>query len=217
MYSRFAACLARCPAQGIAVEIGSGGGFAKEVIPELVTTDTVAYEGVDRVVDATRMPFPDASVRAILMLNVFHHIPDVEAFLREATRCLRPDGRLLIVDEHPGFIGLPIYRHLHHEPFRPDTPEWRFESEGPLSGANGALAWMVFRRDRARFERDFPGLRLLSYEPHTPFRYWLTGGLKRWCLLPGALFGIASRVDRALIRLSPEFGSFVDVEVARRG
>ena len=217
VYDRYAACLARCPEKGIAVELGSGAGFARERIPDLVTSDTLAYEGVDRVVDARRLPFADGSLRAILMTNVFHHVPDVEAFFREATRCLSPGGRVLIVDQHPGWIGGPVYRYLHHEPFRPEATEWQFDSSGPLSGANGALAWIVFRRDRERFEREFPCLRLERYEPHSPLRYWLAGGLKRWGLLPGALFGAASALDRALVRLSSELGSFVDVELVRRG
>lgn len=149
------------------------------------------------------------------MMNVFHHIPDVEAFLNEARRCLAPGGRLLIVDQYPGWLGRGIYRHLHHEPFDADAKEWRFETKGPLSGANGALAWMVFVRDRARFESRFPELKMADLRPHSPLRYWLAGGLKAWCLLPGWAFGLASRLDRTLVRLSPQWASFMDVELVR--
>ncbi len=81
VYARYAAALGQSPAGGLAVELGSGGGFAQRIIPELITTDILSYDGVDRVVDATRMPFQDRSVRFFGMLNVFHHIPDVAAFL----------------------------------------------------------------------------------------------------------------------------------------
>ena len=214
-YERYARCLLRCPADGLAVELGSGGGFVKDVLPEVVTSDVIAYPDVDRVVDGTRMPFADGSVRALFLQNVLHHIPDVAAFLREAQRVLRPGGRVLIVDQYPGWIGKCVYQHLHHEPFDDRAPEWRFPSKGPLSDANGALAWIVFERDRARFEREFPRLRLAAFDRHTPLRYWLAGGLKRWSLLPGALFGIATWFDRALLRSSPRWGSFVDIELVR--
>ena len=181
-----------------------------------MTSDTIPYEGVDRVVDATMMPFADESLRAICMTNVFHHIPDVEAFLREATRCLIPGGRVLIVDQHPGWISTPIYKNIHHEPFRMNAVDWRFDSTGPLSGANGALAWIVFRRDRKRFEASFPELELTQYRPHSPLRYWLSGGLKPWSLLPQWAFGVATKLDRALIAIAPETGSFVDVELLKR-
>ena len=154
VYARYAASLAQCPNQGLALELGSGGGFAQQVVPQLVTTDVLPYVGVDRVVDATRMPFEDASVRFIGLLNVFHHIPDVVAFLCETVRCLAPGGRLLLIDQPPGWIGKPVLRYLHHEPFCPSAKDWRFESTGPLSGANGALAWIVFMRDRGKFVQD---------------------------------------------------------------
>jgi hypothetical protein len=71
----------------------------------------------------------------------------------------------------------------------------------------------VFCRDRALLEARHPGLRLERYRPHTPLRYFLAGGLKPWSLLPGFAFPLASALDRALVRLSPELGSFVDVEL----
>jgi SAM-dependent methyltransferase len=215
VYERYAACLARCPPGGTAIELGSGAGFVQSVLPDVVTSDTIPYEGVDKVVDATRMPFADGSLRGIFMLNVFHHIPDVAGFLREAERCLKPGGRVLIVDQFPGWFSSVIYKRLHHEPFRPDAKEWAFDSEGPLSGANGALAWIVFRRDRERFEAMFPKLNLERFEPHTPLRYWLSGGLKRWTLLPGFAFRLATWIDRLLVRISPGFASFVDIELVR--
>ena len=197
------------------MELGSGGGFVRKIIPDVVTTDVLPYEGVDRVVDATRMPFDDRSVRFFGMLNVFHHIPDVAVFLREAVRCLKPGGRLLVIDQHPGWISTPVLRYLHHEPFRPDAEDWRFESTGPLSGANGALAWIVFVRDRERFAREFPDLRLASYKPFAPLSYWLSGGLKSWCLLPVWAWKSIAGVESILLRASSNFGSFVEVELVR--
>ncbi|MBL9077249.1 MAG: class I SAM-dependent methyltransferase [Planctomycetes bacterium] len=214
-YRRYAACLARCPRDGLAVELGSGGGFVKELLPEVITSDVIPYPGVDRVVDGTRMPFADGSVRALFLLNVLHHIPDVQAFLRECERVLVPGGRVRIADQYPGFVGKFVYRHLHHEPFDMQAAEWRFPSKGPLSDANGALAWIVFERDRARFEREHPALQIAAFERHTPLRYWLAGGLKQWSLLPGALFAPATWLDRALLALSPRFASFLDVELVR--
>jgi len=216
VYDRYAAVIAQTPPAGIALELGSGGGFAKERVPNLLTSDVLPYEGVDRVIDATAMPFPDASLRFIGMLNVFHHIPRPRAFLAEAQRCLMSGGRMLIVDQHRGWISSPILRFGHHEPFRPDSTRWEFDSTGPLSGANGALAWIVFRRDQATFVREFPHLELVRYTTHTPLRYWLAGGLKSWSLIGARTFAAASALDRFLVRLLPDLGSFADVELRRR-
>src|SRR5262249_53019128 len=124
--------------------------------------------------------------------------------------------RVFIVDQHPGWISTPIYKRMHHEPFRMNAAEWRFDSTGPLSGANGALTWIVFRRDRARFEKCFPEFEIAGYEPHSPLRYWLSGGLKSWSLLPDWAFGMATVLDCALVAVAPETGSFVDVELVKK-
>jgi SAM-dependent methyltransferase len=213
VYDKYAEVLDRCPEEGIALELGSGAGFVKELIPEIITSDVIPYEGSERVIDATKIPFDDDSLRAICMMNVFHHISDVSAFLAEAERCLRPGGRVFIMDQHPGWISTPILKHAHHEPFRPEAQEWAFPSTGPLSDANGALAWIVFQRDVGTFEKKYPRLRLEAYRPHSPVRYWVSGGLCRWSLLPGWAFGFASGLDKALLWLSPDFGSFVDIEL----
>jgi SAM-dependent methyltransferase len=215
VYRKYAECLKRCPEQGLALELGSGAGFAKKIVPELITSDILPYDGVERIIDGARLPFPDQSLRLICMVNVFHHIPNVESFLREVQRCLVPYGRLFIVDQHLGYISTPILKYIHHEPFSPDVSDWKFESSGPLSDANGALTWVVFVRDIARFEQLFPQLRLVQYRPHTPLGYWMTGGLKRWNLVPDWAIGLSRIIDRSLIRLSPKFGSFVDVEVVK--
>ena len=217
VYSYFASSLESCPRGGTVLELGSGSGFLRDFIPEVVTSDVLAYSGIDRVVDATAMPFPENSLRAVFMLNVFHHIPDVAAFLREAGRCLVPGGRVVMVDEYPGWISTPVFRYVHHEPFDPDAREWSFGSSGPVSGANGALAWIVFERDREKLAGLVPDLRLDRYRPFAPLSYWLAGGLKRWTLLPGKTHRIAGWLDEILLRISPRFGSFLQVELVKSG
>lgn len=215
IYQEYSAVMSGCPVEGLAIELGSGGGFAQEMIPELITADVLPYSTVDLVFDACQMPFGDHTLRFIGMLNVFHHIPDVERFLAECQRCLKSGGRVLIVDQYPGWFSHWILKYSHHEPYQPDATSWNFPSTGPLSGANGALAWVVFLRDRDLYDRRFPGLHVESLRPHTPLRYWLSGGLKSWSLLPACLWKPASMLDRMLINLFPRSGSFMNIELVR--
>lgn len=80
------------------VKLGSGGGFIKEVTPEIITSDVVPVTGLDMCFSALEMPFGDASVDAFCMMDVLHHRPDVRRFLAEADRCLRPGGRIVMIE-----------------------------------------------------------------------------------------------------------------------
>jgi SAM-dependent methyltransferase len=215
VYLKYRAAVQRAPKDGLIIELGSGASFIKEFIPDAVTSDLIPYPGIDQVLDATKLPFANESVRAILMMNVFHHIPDVEAFLREADRCLMPGGRLFIMDQNVGWLSRIMLGKLHHEPFCPDAQEWSFNTSGPLSGANGALAWIVFQRDRKQFNSMFPKLKLVQFRPHTPFRYWLAGGLKSWSLVPGWSFAFVTVVEKILSLFHPNWCCFVDVEIQK--
>jgi hypothetical protein len=106
-----------------------------------------------------------------------------------------------------------MLKYFHHEGFDDTTPSWRLSSSGD---ANGALAWMIFFRDRAEFESRYPELRIAAITPHTAVRYWLSGGLKMWSLLPDAAFDAVSAVEDRVTARWPRFASFVDIELERR-
>lgn len=181
---------------GPIVELGAGGGLVGKLLPEVVTSDVFIVRGVDLVADGRRMPFRDSSLRAIIMTNVLHHIPEVESFLREAERCLRPGGRIIAVEPwNTGWSRL-VHERLHHEPFIPEADSWEFSSDGPLSGANAALPWIVVQRDRPRLEAEFQ-LRVVDVKPFMPFRYLASGGVSMKSLQPRWTYGIWRTVDES--------------------
>ncbi|MBX9769449.1 MAG: class I SAM-dependent methyltransferase [Bdellovibrionales bacterium] len=216
VYGSFARSLARCPTDGIALELGSGGSFAKDLIPNLVTSDVVLYKDVDMVVDAQKMTFANEALRAVFLMNVLHHIPDSERFFSEAQRCLKSDGRIIIFDQYPGFFAKPILKYFHHEGFDNKAKSWIFISEGPLSSANGALAWNIFFRDREIFETKFPNLKIQNISYHFPLLYWLSGGLKKWNLAPKGVLNFICAIEAFLLKLSKNFASFVTIEIAKK-
>jgi SAM-dependent methyltransferase len=211
----YSAVCSRLPAQQDAIlEIGSGAGFLKQLLPQVVTSEVFPLEGVDRVEDATALSYADASLDAIVMTDVLHHIPDVGAFLGEASRTLRPGGRLVMVEPWTTRWSTWVYRTLHPEPFRPDAVEWELPPGGPLSAANGALPWIVFSRDRARFEATYPELELVSIEPLMPVAYLASGGVSMRALAPGGIYAAVRTFERRILR---EHGAmFALIEVRRR-
>lgn len=58
-----------------------------------------ANPGVDfRVIDATELPFPDASLDRIHAVEAAFHFEPRTAFLKDAARVLKPRGRLVLTD-----------------------------------------------------------------------------------------------------------------------
>ena len=214
-YKKYELSLKKCPKDGISVEIGSGAGFIKDILPKVITTDILLYETIELAMDATKLPFEGNSIKSLFLMNTLHHIPDTVSFFREVERCLKPGGRVFIIDQYHGWISKLILKYLHHEDYHPQAKEWAFETSGPLSGANGALCWIIFYRDRALFEELYPSLKIDKLTPHTPFRYWLSGGLKKWNLLSGPLFRVTSKIDLWLSKKIPQLNSFIDVELQK--
>jgi SAM-dependent methyltransferase len=183
-YQRLSAALP--PEPGSVLELGSGAGFLSQYVPGLITSEIFFCQNIRLVADAQQMPFSSGSLRGIVMTDVLHHIPQPRRFFAEAVRCLRAKGVIVMVEPWVTWWGRLIYQHLHHEPFAPDAAEWTFPSSGPLSGANGALPWIVLQRDRSQFEQEFPELRIRKVEPFMPFRYLVSGGVSMRNLMPAA-------------------------------
>jgi SAM-dependent methyltransferase len=169
------------------LELGSGAGFFRKVVPKLITSELFAVPGVDRIVDGCHLPFSNDELDGIVMTDVLHHIPDVVRFFKEATRCVKAGGQVLMIEPWNTPWSNWVYRRLHSEPFQPDG-DWTIPSTGPLSGANGALPWILFERDRERFQREFPEWSIESIELLMPFSYLLSGGVSLRAFLPGWMY-----------------------------
>ncbi len=200
---------------GKIVELGSGAGDFRQYVPEAITSEVSFLSGMDAVLDARALPFREACLRGIVMVDVLHHIPEPRQFFSEATRCLQSGGRISIIEPWVTPWSKLIYAHLHHEPFDPGAPDWTFPPSGPLSGANGALPWIIFERDRRRFEGDFPSLKILSVRPFMPFRYIVAGGVSMRSLVPAATFGLWRSLERALSPVMGTWAMFAQVVIER--
>jgi SAM-dependent methyltransferase len=197
------------------LEVGSGGGFLKQLKPDVITSDIMPLEGCDMTLSAEELPFGSESLAAIVMLNVFHHIPRPWRFLEEAVRTLVPGGKVVMIEPANSTMSRFIYQRFHHEPFDPKGG-WEIVSHGPLSSSNQALPYIYFQRDKAEFAKRFPALEITDVHYHTPFRYVLTGGVSRKALMPAATFGAWKLLERGLQPLSALFGMFMTVELTKR-
>jgi SAM-dependent methyltransferase len=200
---------------GPVLELGSGGGFLDEAVPGLITSELRESPHVRVVLDGQVLPFADGSLRAIVMIDVLHHLPESRRFAREAARSVRRGGRVVMIEPWVSAWSSLVYTRLHHEPFRPEADEWEFPRGGPLSAANMALPWILFVRDRAQFEREFPQWRVVSIRPFMPFRYLLSGGVSMRALAPAWSFGLWRALESALTRWSDRLGMFAHIVLER--
>jgi SAM-dependent methyltransferase len=201
---------------GQVLELGSGAGFLGDFIPDLITSDIFATPGTALVMDAHAMPLSEGSLRAIVMTNVLHHLAQPRCFFAEAARCIKPGGAMIMIEPWVTTWGRWVYTHLHHEPFVPEATRWEFPPTGPLSGANGALPWILFVRDRDRFEQEFPMWKVQTIRPIMPFRYLVSGGVSMRSLVPDWTFGAWRTLENCLNPWSDRWGMFAHVTLARR-
>jgi SAM-dependent methyltransferase len=202
------------PENKVLVELGSGGGFIKEVMGNVITSDILELPNVDRVFSALEMPFDNASVDAFFMFDVLHHITDPRAFFREAIRCLKPSGKIVMIEPANTLWARFIYRNFHHELFDPQA-KWELAETGPVSHGNGAMPWIIFSRDRRIFEKEFPQLRIAGIRNHTPLRYLLSGGLTLRQLLPSFTYPVIKAIEYILSPLNNLLGMFQTIELEK--
>jgi SAM-dependent methyltransferase len=218
IYDEWYRLISECIPEGAGgvLELGSGGGFLTQYIPDLIASEVFPCSGIQTVLDARRLPFSSGSLKAIAMVDVLHHIPDNRAFLQEAARCLRSDGSIVMIEPWVSSWSRVIYSRLHHEPFNPDAKDWTFPATGPLSGANGALPWIIFDRDRPTFESEFRELEIQTVMPLMPFRYLVSGGVSMRQLMPEAMFSFWSKVESWFCRWPKHWPMFALVHLRRR-
>ena len=201
--------------KGPVVEIGTGAGFFKNRLPHLITGDVLPSRFIDVCYDARYLPFKPNSLGGIVMLNVFHHIPSAQLFLFDAQRSLKVGGVIVMIEPWMTFWSQPIYKLLHHEATDTSQLGWDFESTGPLSGSNQALPWIVFKRDRAHFERTFSSLRIEAIRPHTPLRYLASGGLSHTAAAPISWYTPLVRMETWAQSLRNRFAMFATITLKR--
>jgi len=193
---------------GRVLELGSGGGFFKEMYPDVMISDIIFLSMNNVVLDAVSLPFKSNSLSAIVMTNVLHHIPQPDDFFRSAARCIKPGGRIIMIEPWVSSWSKFVYKKLHYEPFDLNIKEWCFPKHGPLSSANSAMPWIIFSRDKKLFFQKFPKLLIYQVKLLMPFRYLLSGGVLLRRLMPNFTFGFWKWIENRLETMMDKIAMF---------
>src|SRR5262245_13385963 len=212
----YRAIVAALPAgRGAVLELGAGGGFMRDFVSNLITSELFYCPSVRVVLNGLQLPFIAKSLRGIVMTNVLHHLPQPRLFFAEATRCVQYGGVMAMIEPWVTPWSRFVYARLHHEPFEPETPSWELPSSGPLSGANDALPWIIFARDRHKFEQEFPQWQIEMIKPIMPFRYLVAGGVSLRNLAPSWSFEVWRHMENALSHWSGQLAMFAQIVLRR--
>ena len=179
-------------ASGNEIELGSGVGFLKSRRPNLVTTDIRESKNIEKYIDAQKMKIQSNSLSCIYAINVFHHLEKPDMFLKEISRVLKPGGGCILIEPHEGIISAFFHKFVHKsEIFDTKQVAWSNELiKGPLSGANQALAFIIFKRDLKLFNRRHGKTLEIKHQEYVMngMRYLLTGGLNFRQIIPSFMF-----------------------------
>ena len=202
--------------RGNILEIGSGAGFLEEVIPNLIKTDIVPNPYASKVMDAMKLDFGNETLRCIFLMGVLHHVPFPARFLREAERCLIPGGRLVMVEPSNNFLQRFLARYLdHYEYFDDGVEDWVNGSTGRMANANLALPWVIFVRDRTRFEKEFPSLKIKPIRHHTFLSYVVTGGMTYRSFLPAFAAPLVDGIENLASPFMEKLGTSMTIDIVK--
>jgi SAM-dependent methyltransferase len=156
-------------------------------------------------VDAEALPYEERWLANLVLVDVFHHLARPARFLDEATRVLRPGGRVIVLDPYCSPVSTVAYRRFHHE--RTDLSAGAFEDDASIAdeplASNQARATLVFFRNADELRRRWPGLRVVERRRLAILAYPLSGGFTATRLVP-TNFGLAvARLERHLAFLAP--------------
>jgi len=196
-YRRIAAHLP--PADlGPVVEIGSGMGNIKRVIPHCITTDLFPNAWLDRQENAYALSFADRSIGAIVLFDVFHHLRYPGTVLRELRRVLQIGGRVILFEPDMSPLGKLVYGTFHHEPLALLDPITWEAPEGSKTENHGYYAAQGNAcRIFVRGERPGPidGWTISRVERHPDLSYVAAGGFSGPQLYPRFLLPLLRAID----------------------
>jgi SAM-dependent methyltransferase len=183
------------------VELGSGMGHIREVIPQCVTTELFAFPWIDQIENAYKLSFEDESISDLISTDVFHHLKYPGTALNEFHRALRPGGRVILLEPCMSLLGLLVYGVFHAEPiainqkiewFAPDG--WSPDSMDYYAAQGNATRIFVGRKYRPQLAawNSIKAMRLSA------LAYAASGGYSGPQLYPTGMYSVIKTFEKGL-------------------
>jgi SAM-dependent methyltransferase len=203
---------------GKIVELGSGIGNIRDVIPGVIRTDLFPNPWIDQVENAYAMSFRNAEASHLILFDVFHHLRYPRTAFEECRRVLQPGGRVILFEPYVSLAGRVVYGPLHHEPIgfdrpiAPAAPPGFDHHQDDYYAAQGN-ATRVFWRGAC--PELLEGWEVIARERIGAWSYALTGGYAKPQLYPAAMYPLLKRLDR-LMEVVPALSALRALVVLRK-
>lgn len=188
---------------GRSLEIGGGSGNFKSFAPDVVSTDILPAAWLDSVCDAHSLPFADACFDNIVMFDVLHHLQRPALFFAEASRVLRPGGRVVMLEPAITPISHVFYAKFHPEPVdmtEDPLSEGSIDPDRDPYDSNQGIPSLLFGNAARRsvFESRFPEFSIMTTQHLALFAYPLSGGFRPWSLIPDCLVAPVTALENTI-------------------
>ena len=191
------------------LEIGSGGGNIKEIIPECITTDQFIDNKIDQIENIYNLSFESNSISNIILLDVFHHLEFPRLAINEMYRVLASKGRIIMIEPAMGLIPKIIFKLFHDEPLGlnlkikwDDTPKKIPDLDEYFAAQS--IPWRAFVKKEFKIEDNF---KMKLVEPFSDFAYLASGGYSYPSFYPKMIYPLVKSIDRLLSVLSKKIFS----------
>jgi len=186
---------------GRIVELGSGIGNIKMMIPDATSSDLFPNPWIDQVENAYQLSFPESSVSNLILFDVFHHLEFPGTALNEFNRVLQPSGRVIIFDPYISLTGLMVYGLFHHESVAitgkiqwsapKDFDPWKSD----YYAAQGNATRVFFS---GKYSRHLHGFNVIHRKRIPAISYIASGGYSKPQVIPDRWFAFVKKTETAL-------------------
>lgn len=192
------------------IEVGAGTGFSKFFINKpVILTDTVKNSWIGEKVDATKMPYEDSSVDAIIASHCIHHMYSPLKFFTECNRVLKDNGILLIQEINTSLLMRLLLKINRHEGWSYEVDVFN-ENEivndpNDIWSANCAIPELLFSNSK-NFEKKIKFMKILKNDLNEFLIFPLSGGViakRKMIEIPKFFYPLIKLIDKLLIFLAP--------------
>jgi len=224
-YEEIAAALPK-GVNGLTVELGSGMGNIKEVLPACITSDLFPNPWLDRVENAYALSFANQSVAHLVLFDVWHHLQYPGAALKEFKRVLAPGGAVVLFEPAMGLLGRSVYGMFHHEPLGlgknidweiPENFDPTNQTYYAAQGNCWRLARQVMAMNGAQRPAVLDGWEIEQVKYFPALAYFLTGGFRGPQLYPDFALPALQAVEKVLAPVPALTAARMMVVLRRKG